>query len=565
MPTDILDLRELSNAEILNGIREDASFDYQTRVPLSTQASGADIVQRLADYRPSWNEFLNGFINRIGAIYARTQMWTNPLGIFKKGLMTFGDTVEEYMSDILTAHDYDPDRDYGEKVLFGQERPAVEVNYHKINRQSYYKFTVNEKMLRRAFLSDNGLAQLIAQIMEAPLKSDQFDEYLLMSNLLKLNEANGGFFKVEVPEFEGINQDPEDGKLALAKIRSMAYRLPILSRQFNAAHLPMAAKPEEMVLIGTPDFLASIDVYGLAPLFHLEKAEQVYERTIALPREHFGVEGTQAVLTTKDFWMVFDTLIENRSQPNPAGLYDNYFLHHHGIYSLSRFVPAIMFTSDSGTVVISSQDFTVSSVATPVAKDSDGSTVTTVQRGEIYSLTSDVVTDPAGIDVAVAYSLTGNNSSHTYITPQGVLYVAGNETATSISVVAHSVSTDPTNPRLDPVASSELALTVAGDIKTDWPGSGQIVGIRIAGVDVADVDPADFSYDLELAAGTKVTKSKVLVSTIGSPDVTTTVTVVPADPEAEPPVVGGYTVVVKVDNGVGAAKTYTVNVTVPAA
>lgn len=562
---ELLDLRDLSNAEILNGIRNDASFDYQTRIPLSTQANGADVVQRLNDYRPAWNEFLNGFINRIGAIYARTQVWTNPLAMFKKGMLAFGDTVEEYMSDLLEAHNYDPDRDYMEQTLFGQERPAVEVNYHKITRQNYYKFTVNEKMLRRAFIADTGLQALISQLMEAPLKSDNFDEYLIMADLLKKNEANGGFFKVQVPEFSGINTDGEDAKFALAKIRSMAYRLPILSRQFNAAHLPMAARAEDMVLIGTPDFLASIDVYALAPLFHLEKAEQVVERTIALPAEHFGVDGTQAILTSKDFWMVFDTLIENRSQPNPAGLYDNYFLHHHGIYSLSRFVPAIMFTSDSGTISIASEDFTVSSVATPTVTDSDGTTVTTVQRGEIYSITSSVVTDPAGIDVAVAYSLTGNNSSHTYITPQGVLYVAGNETATSLVVKALSVSTDPTNPRLDPVASSNRTLTVAGDIKTDWPGSGQIAGIRIAGVDVADVDPADFTYALELAAGTKVTKGKVLVSTTGSPDVTTTVTVVPADPEATPPVVGGYTVVVTVDSGVGAAKVYTVNVTVPAA
>ena len=557
MDTTILELRDLSNAEILNGIREDSSFDYQTRIPLADQSNIQTVVQNLLNYRPSWNEFANGFINRIGAIYARSQMWTNPLGIFKKGLMTYGDTVEEYMSDLLEAHGYDPDRDFGEKVLFGQERPAIEVNYHKINRQDFYKFTVNEKILRRAFLNDGGLAQLIGQIMEQPLKSDQWDEYLIMSNLLKENEANGGFFKVQIPEFEGINVDPDDSKLALAKIRSMAYRLPILSRQFNAAHLPMAAKAEDLVLIGTPDFLASLDVYGLAPLFHLEKAEQVYERTISLPQEHFGVKGTQGILTSRDFWMVFDTLIENRNQPNPAGLYENYFLHHHGIYSLSRFVPAIMFTSDSGTITINSKEFTVSSVAAPTIKDGDGSTVTTVERGSIYSITSSTVTDPVGVDVAVAYSLTGNESSHTYITPYGVLYVSHDEAATSLSVKALSVSLDPTDPRTDPIASTATVLTVAADpaVSEDWPGGGQIEGIQIAGVDVLAIDPTDLTYALTLPAGTTVTKAKVEVTCSGNPDVTTTIV-------KEAP---GYTVSIAVDNGVGAAKVYVVTVTVPAA
>ena len=555
MDTEILELRDLSNAEILNGIREDASFDYQTRIPLADQSNIATVVQSLLNYRPSWNEFSNGFVNRIGAIYARSALWTNPLGVFKKGLMTFGDTVEEYMSDILEAHSYDPDRNYMEQTLFGQERPAIEVNYHKVNRQDFYKFTVNEKILRRAFLNDQGLATLIAQIMEAPLKSDQWDEYLIMANLLKQNEANGGFYKIQVPEFAGINTSSDDAKIALAKIRSMAYRLPILSRQFNAAHLPMAAKAEDLVLIGTPDFLASIDVFALAPLFHLEKAEQVFERTIALPAEHFGVSGTQGILTTKDFWMVFDTLIENRNQPNPAGLYENYFLHHHGIYSLSRFVPAIMFTSDSGTVQINSKAFAVSSVAAPVATDSDGVTQTTVQRGEIYSLSSATVTDPAGIDVAVQYTMTGNLSSHTYITQHGVLYVAGNETATSLAITALSVSTDPTNPRLDPVASTATTLTVAGTVKTAWPAGVTAVlkGITIAGVPVAGIVPATLTYALTLPAGTVVNKGKVLVDTVGDPDVTTTVV-------AGAP---GYTVTVKVDNGAGAAKVYVVTVTVP--
>ena len=555
MTMETLELRDLSRAELLNGIRTDAGFDYQSRIPEATQANVNQVVRDLLNYRPSWNEFLNGFINRIGAIYAQTQMWNNPLAVFKKGMLPFGDTVEEYMSDILEAHGYDPDRDYMERFLFGQERPVVEVAYHKINRQNVYKFTVNENMLKRAMLNDQGLSQLIGQIMEAPLKSDQWDEYLLMANLLKENEKNGGFFKVQIPEFAGINTNGEDAELALAKVRSMAYKLPILSRQYNASHLPMAAKAKDLVLIGTPDFLASIDVFALAPLFHLEKAEQVFERTIALPQEHFGVDGTQAILTSKNFWMVWDTLIENRSMQNPAGLYENYFLHHHGIVSLSRFVPAIMFTSDSGTISINSQAFTVSSVATPIATDSDGIVSTEAGRGEIYSLATDAVTDPAGIDVAVAFSLTGNLSSHTYITPQGVLYVAGNETAATLNIVALSISTDPTNPRLDPVASAALVLTVAGDVKNDWPGSGAIAGIRIAGVDIAGVDVADLAYAVTLPAGTVVNKRKVEAFTVGSPDVTTTVV-------AGAP---GYTVSIAVDNGAGAAKVYVVTVTVPAA
>ena len=555
MIRDILDLRDLSNAGLLDGIREDASFDYQSRIPAATQAGVAEVANKLTQYRPAWNEFLNGFINRIGAVYARSQMWTNPLSVYKKGLMTYGDTVEEYMADMLEAHAYDPDRDYGEKVLFGQERPNVEVNYHRVNRQNFYKFTVNEKMLRRAFLNDGGLSELISQIMEAPLKSDQYDEFLIMTKLFSENEANGGFFKVQVPDFTGLSTTSEDARSALKTVRSLAYRLPILSRKYNAAGLPVSAKPEDMVLIGTPDFLASIDVDGLAPIFHMDKAQIMAERVVGIPEEYLGIDGAQGILTTKDFFMVFDTLIENRSQPNPAGLYENYFLHHHGIYSLSRFVPAILLTSDSGTIEVR-KAFAVSSVAVPVVSDRDGASVTTVQRGDIYSLSAAVTTNPVGEDVAVAYSVTGNNSTHTYVTQQGVLYVDKGETSASIVVTVHTVSTDPGNARLDAKTNS-VTLTVAGDIVSEWPVAGELYGITINGVDVVGVTVGDVAYDLTLPVGSVVSPKTVKVSTVGSPDVNTTVTAVPLRP--------GYDVVVSVDGGAGAATAYTVSVTVPAA
>ena len=552
---DMLELRDLTNAEILDGIREDAGFDYQSRVPLATQAGVSEVVKKLNDYRPFWNEFLNGFVNRIGAIYARNQMWQNPLSVFKKGLMAYGDTVEEYMTDLLEAHTYDPDRNYGENVLFGQERPNVEVNYHRVNRQDFYKVTINEKLMRRAFLNEGGLSQLIGQIMESPLKSDQFDEFLIMTKLFSEYEANGGFFKLNVPDFTGRASGETEAREALKTIKSMAYRLPILSRQYNAARLPMAAKPEDLVLIGTPDFLASIDVDGLAPIFHLDKATIVAERTIGLPEEYFGIDGAQGILTTKDFFMVFDTLIENRSQPNPAGLYDNYFLHHHGIYSASRFVPAILLTSDGGTVVVR-KEVSVVSLAVPVVKTREGASVTTVNRGDIYALSTAVTTSPAGEDAAVAYSVSGNKSSKTYITNQGVLYVGANESASSLTVTAHSVAVDPTNPRLDPKTST-VTLTVAGDVSNEWPIQGELVGLTVAGAEVPGVVPGTLTYTLTLPTGTTVKASDVDVFYTGSGDVTKTVTKVDARP--------GYDVTVVFDPGTGAAKTYTVQVTVPAA
>ena len=551
MQKDILDLRDLSNAEIMDAIRNEASMEYQNRIPEVSQATIKEAVDNLMNYRPAWNEFINTFVNRIGQVYARTQSWTNPFAVYKKGLMTFGDTVEEYMADMLEAHEYSADRDYGEKVLFGQERPAVEVNFHKVNRENFYKITVNEKLLRRAFLNEGGLSQLIAQIMDAPLKSDQWDEFLLMTNLFREYESNGGFYKMQVPDFSELNTGEYEARSALKTIKSMAMKLPYLSREFNAAHMPVAAQPTELTLIGTPNFLASIDVDGLAPIFHIDKADTSWNRTIPLPEQYFGIDGCQGILTTTDFFMVFDTLLENRNQPNPAGLYENFFLHHWQIISASRFVPAIMLTSEMQTITLR-EDFTVSSIADTVVSDADGNVVTTVNRGSIYALDTAVVTDPVGGNVGVAYAVTGNESNHTYITNNGVLYVGQDEASDTITVTAITTFTDPTNPRLDGI-TSDVDLTVAGDVQAMWPVTGILAGIKIAGVSVDGIDPETTAYTLELATGTVVTKAKVLVDVVGSANVVKTVTATET----------GYVVVVSVDPGEGAAVDYTVTVTVP--
>ena len=548
---DVLELRGVSNADLLDAIRYDASLDYQRRIPEATQAGVDAVINNLSDNRPQWNEFLNQFVNRIGSIYARTQSWTNPLAAYKKGMLSYGDTVEEYMVGMLEARRYDPDRNYGEKVLFSQERPNVEVNYHKVNRQDFYKFTINEKMLKRAFLEEGALSGLLEQIMAAPLKSDNWDEFLLMASLLSQNEKNGGFFKMQVPEFRGLSATGDDARDALKTVRSIAYELPYLSTKYNAAGMPSSATPDELMLMGTPQFLASIDVDGLAPLFHADKASILTERTIPLPSEHFGIDGAQGVLTTKDFFMVFDTLLENRSQPNPAGLYDNYFMHHHQIISLSRFVPAILLTSESGSVTIST-NYDVTALALK-AHDSDGVEVTTVNRGNLYSVDATTTTTPEGAAVGVSYSLSGATSSRTYVTPDGVLYVAGDESSDSIVITGYTALIPRNNARKNPVKTS-LTLSVGGNIIDSWPSEGELAAVTISGTPLLNVSPGTLTYTLGLPAGTKVTKSSVKVETAGSPDVDVKVANAP----------GGYTITITVD-AEGAPKVYTITATVPAA
>src|SRR5690606_17422670 len=173
-----------------------------------------------------------------------------------------------------------------------------------------------QAMLTRAFASEHGLSSLISSLMEAPTTSDQWDEYLLMTSLFKEYEDNNGYFKVNIPDVESFGSDSADAKFALRRLREMAENLTFISRRYNAAGMPVAAKREDMVIFTTPEFKAALDVEALAAAFNIDRAD-VPSRMVTVRKEDFGIEGAQAILTTEDFFVVADTLLETRSAENP--------------------------------------------------------------------------------------------------------------------------------------------------------------------------------------------------------------------------------------------------------
>lgn len=457
---------DVSNDQILNAIRKNASSDYQRRIPEATKANIRETLANLTNARPYWNEFIDALVNRIGMEIYKSRTWTNPLAQFKIGELEFGDTIEEIMTGLLDAKTYDPSREYLEKDIFGTERPHVDASYHKVNRQNWYKVTVNEAMLKQAFNTPNGLASFIQQLMEAPLTSDNYDEFLVTTALFADYHANGGFFNVQVPDLRDVDSDSADARYALRRMREMAGTLPFLSSHYNAAGMPAFANQEDLVLLTTPQALSAIDVDALAGAFNIDKAAMP-GRTIVIPAENFGINGAQAIMTTKDFFVIADQLFRTESQWNPVGLHNNYFLHHWQVVSYSRFVPAVLFSTEPSTV-INVDETPVTSVDTPDAVNTDFEAVTSFVRGETFGVDSYAITTPPdGVNDQVVFSISGNNSDRTYITQTGTLYVGADESAETLTVTATSGWIDPAGTG-EPFSAS-VSLPVTGDVLILWP------------------------------------------------------------------------------------------------
>ena len=466
MPTNLTQQfkPDISNEQLLDAIRKNSSPQYQSRIPSATKAGVKAAFEALVNpnHRQFWNEFESSLVNRIGLVLYRNLTWTNPLAKFKVGQLNYGDTIEEIMVGLLTAKTYDPSREYMEKELFGTSKVETQTSYHQVSRTNMYSLTVNEPVLQQAFLSEGGLASYIAQVMAAPTNSDNVDEFLLMCSLFELYDNAGGFFNIHVDDISAQGSTAAQANYALRRMREMGAKLPFMSRLYNAAGMPAFANADELELFITPEAQAALDVEALAGAFNIEKA-QMPGKTTVIPRENFGISGAQALITTKDFFVVADTQLRTESQWNPVSLQTNYFLHHWQIISASRFVPCVLFSTRPDTPIVA-ETIQISSVTAPTAIDHDFDPVTTVMRGQSYGIEALAVSIPADASAdEVILAVTGQQSSHTYVTQNGTLYVGADETAETLTIRATSAYTG------DDEQTATSTLTVDGDILRLWP------------------------------------------------------------------------------------------------
>lgn len=334
------------NSTIINSVWLEGTNDFQQRIPNPTQSGIDATVSALFDpmNRNYYNQFMDSLIMRIGDTYVHQQAYKNPLAIFKKNKLMYGSTIQEMIPKWVKAHSYD---DTAQDV-FKMARPDLAVWYHSQNRRDRYDITVNDTEVKSAFNAAYGLNRLVSAILNAPMNSDEYDEYRIMLQLTSIYEERWGFYKHQL---SGKPSDETTGKEFLKAVRTYAGKLRFPSSLYNSnaiEDVPVFVKPKELVLLITPEIQASIDVDTLASVFQLDKAELKY-RTIEV--DEFPVNNCVAILTTMDFFQCRDTVYETTSVYNPKTLSTNYFLHHWGSYSISPFVPAIMFTTEAATNV----------------------------------------------------------------------------------------------------------------------------------------------------------------------------------------------------------------------
>lgn len=419
----------VNNSTILDKIWLSGTNDYQQRIPQTTQGDVATTMQAL--FAPEnlnlYNQFVDALVNRIGSTYVHQQQWRNPLAVFKKDAIRYGDKAQEIAVKWITSHSYEDDRE----DVFKMYRPDAEVWFHTVNRREFYPITVNREELQFAFTEEYGLNSFVAGIMQVPQNSDEYDEYRIMMQLLAHYEHNFGFYKHQL---SAAPTDQSTAQELLMQLRAYAGMMRFPSSRYNAGlikDIPVFANQEELVLMLTPQTNAVVDVYALAAAFNMER-ESIQQRIVMV--DEFPIPNAVALLTTEDFFQCRDKLNQTTSQYNPLTLGTNYFLHRWGMYSVSPFVPAVLFTTDdaTSTPVVTMTPTGIEATVAPAEIAASGTAqITTTLQGSVSPTGHPVKVAPSSVVYAVSVTRDGDegatvavNSPRTYVDEYGVLHAS---------------------------------------------------------------------------------------------------------------------------------------------
>lgn len=352
--------------DILNVIRQNASYDYQQKVPVVDKASDIPKVGEVIYGTPAFsNQFINALVNRIAIVRVQSATFNNPYSILKKGYLEFGETVEDIFVSIAKAVDYTPEK-AGERE-FKRTLPDIRSAFHTMNWRVMYPVTIQDEDLRQAFLSVDGVTDLIAKIVDSVYTAAEYDEFLLFKYLL-IKAISHGKMKPAA-----IESDTDLTASAIA-FRSASNILPFMSSEYNEANVKTNTPKSRQIIFMDAKFNAQYDVNVLASAFNMDKADFMgrlflidnwtdfdNERFDVIRANSDGIEeitskelellnDVKAVLVDENWFQVYDNNNKFTEQYVASGLYWNYFYHVWKTVSSSPFANAIVFVAKKANI-----------------------------------------------------------------------------------------------------------------------------------------------------------------------------------------------------------------------
>lgn len=351
-----------TSVDILNVIRNNATQNYRDYVPKAT--ADAEVIREIGaiimDNPALQNEFLSALVNRIGRVLVTSKMYTNPLSILKKGLLDYGETIEEIFVNIAKPFTFDAKE--SETSQYKREIPDVKSTFHVMNYQKFYKTTVTTAQLKQAFLSLAGVTDLISKIIESMYTGAAYDEYQVTLYMIARQILNGRMYAHSI-----ATVSTENMKSIVSTVKGVSNEYTFMKDKYNMAGVKTHSSKNDQFILMNSLFDATMDVEVLATAFNMDKAQFMGNRLLidsfgAIDTARLAVlfegdatyveisedelkalDAIPCILIDRDFVMIFDNLYEITEKFNGEGLYWNYWYHTWKTFSVSPFSNATVF------------------------------------------------------------------------------------------------------------------------------------------------------------------------------------------------------------------------------
>lgn len=370
-----------STLDIMNVIRQNASYEYQQSVPEVTQWNDIPKVGEIIYGTPAFaNQFINALVNRIAMVRVQSANFNNPYSILKKGYIEFGETIEDIFVNIAKVVDYNAEKADGRE--FKRNMPDVRSAFHVMNWRVMYPVTIQDEDLRMAFLSAQGVQDLIAKIVDSVYTAAEYDEFLLFKYLLIKAISHGQFAPVTV--------DASNLTSCAVEFRAISNTLPFMSTKYNRSGVKTNTPKADQVIFMDARFNAQFDVNVLASAFNMEKTDFMgrlfliddwttfdNERFEVIRSASDGLEEVtaeeiaslaivKAIILDENWFQVYDNNNKFTEKYVASGLYWNYFYHTWKTISSSPFANAVVFIN---TVAPLPETFNVTIQSVDVSED----------------------------------------------------------------------------------------------------------------------------------------------------------------------------------------------------
>lgn len=357
-----------STIDIMNVIRENASYEYQQNVAKVARASDIPKVGEVIYGTPAFaNQFINALVNRIAIVRVQSATFNNPYSILKKGYIEFGETVEDIFVSIAKAVDFDPEK--AAQREFQRTIPDVRSAFHTMNWRVMYPVTIQDEDLKQAFLSIDGVQNLIAKIVDSVYTAAEYDEFLLFKYLLIKAISHGKLHSKSIGDGTDLNT-------AAVQFRGTSNLITFMSDKYNELNVTNNTPKDRQVIFMDSLFNAQFDVNVLASAFNMEKADFMGRlflidnwtefnnaRFDVIRANSDGIEevtsdelallaNVKAVILDENWFQVYDNNNKFTEDYVASGLYWNYFYHTWKTVSNSPFANAIAFVTTAANTAL---------------------------------------------------------------------------------------------------------------------------------------------------------------------------------------------------------------------